>query len=59
MLDEGLYAQSFEEWRKRTNGSREEWRRVCASLWAKIKVQPHYHAGRACREVKCELYPNG
>jgi hypothetical protein len=59
MEDMSLYNESFEAWKARTDGTRAEWSRLCAALWAEIKAQQHYHAGRGCREVKCELYPNG
>ena len=32
-----LYNESFEDWKKRTGGTRTEWSRLCAALWAKIK----------------------
>jgi hypothetical protein len=59
MQDASLYAESLQDWKKRTKGTDAEWRRVCAEMWGRIKTDLHYHFGRGCREVKCELYPNG
>lgn len=49
--------ESFQEWKLRTEGTREEWLRSTAAEWerivASLKESGHWHDGKSCAEAKC------
>ena len=49
MEDASLYNESFEDWKKRTGGTRTEWSRLCAVLWTKIKDRDRDHDVRVAK----------
>lgn len=50
-----LFEQSFEEWAKKTKGSRAEWSQICRAEWVRIQASlidaGHWHGGATCREA--------
>jgi hypothetical protein len=58
MTKKTLLEESFEEWKDRTGGTRDEWRRLTVGEWDRIRASliasGHWHDGQSCATAKCK-----